>query len=111
MTSIDTLILAIKSRKPITFQYNKIGKVNGPRIGNPHAVFIFTSKKGEISTKVHIVQTGGVSDTLEDDTDFRTFNLEELSDIKIIEDAGHFEPYYAKYNPNWSGYKDVIEKI
>lgn len=113
MTILDTLITAIRQRKPISFEYNKVGKVEGIRIGNPHAVFIFTSKAGVTSTKIHLVQTGGVSDTLESSPfpDFRMFNIEDLSNVNLIEDGPGFEPYYEKYNPEWEGYKDVIEKV
>ncbi|HWB26563.1 MAG TPA: hypothetical protein VG738_13850 [Chitinophagaceae bacterium] len=113
MTNLDILILAIKQRKPISFEYNKPGKIGGLRIGNPHAVFIFTAKSGEMSTKIHIVQTDGVSDSkdIKPFPDFRMFNIEDLSNLSTIDDAPQFEPYYDKYNPDWVGYKDVIEKI
>lgn len=113
MTILDTLILAIKSRKPVSFEYNKAGKVAGIRIGNPHAVFIFTSKAGAKSTKIHLVQTDGVSDSsdLSPFPDFRTFNIEELSNMTVLEDSLVFEPHYEKYNPEWEGYRDVIEKV
>lgn len=113
MTNLDILIKAIKSRMPVSFEYNKPGKISGQRIGNPHAVFIFTSKAGEQSTKIHIVQTGGVSDSKDEKPfpDFRMFNIEDLSQLSILEDTSEFQPYYEKYNPEWEGYKDVIEKV
>jgi hypothetical protein len=113
MTNLDILITAIKARKPVSFEYNKSGKIGGQRIGNPHAVFIFTSKSGEKSTKIHIVQTAGVSDSkdVKPFPDFRMFNIEDLSELIILNDSSVFEPYYEKYNPEWEGYKDVIEKI
>lgn len=113
MAILDVLILAIKNRKPVSFEYNKAGKVQGKRIGNPHAVFIFTSKAGEKSTKIHIVQTDGVSDSKEVSPfpDFRMFNIEDLSNMLLLEESLVFEPHYEKYNPEWEGYKDVIEKV
>ncbi len=113
MIPLDLLIEAVKNRKQISFEYNKPNKVPGERVGNTHAIFIFTSKAGERSTKVHIVQTSGVSDSREEKPfpDFRMFNIEELSAIRILENLPAFEPYYEKYNPEWDGYKDVIEKI
>jgi len=57
MAILDLLIKAIRDRKPVSFEYNKPNKTPGQRIGNAHAVFILTSKAGQISTKVHIVQT------------------------------------------------------
>lgn len=113
MAILDVLILAIKNRKPVSFEYNKEGKVQGKRMGNPHAVFIFTSKAGEKSTKIHIVQTDGVSDSKEISPfpDFRMFNIEDLGNMILLEESLVFEPYYEKYNPEWEGYKDVIEKV
>ena len=83
----------MKNRLPISFQYNKPDKTEGIRIGNAHAIYIFTSKKGIISTKLHIVQNDGVSDSA-DEGDFpiwRTFNIEYISDVKILENSGQFE--------------------
>lgn len=110
---IDMLIQAIRDRKPIVFEYNKPNKTPGRRIGNTHAVFIFTSKAGEKSTKVHIVQTAGVSDTVDKNPfpDFRMFNIGELSNVILLDEYPCFEPFYEKYNPEWDGYSDVIEKI
>ena len=57
-----SLSAAINSRTPIKFSYPKPGKVEGERIGNPHAVYLYTDKDGIVSTKIHIWQTEGVSD-------------------------------------------------
>ena len=113
MTILEKLIVAIKTKKSISFEYNKPGKTTGTRVGNTHAVFIFTSKVGEKSTKVHIVQIDGVSDSKEEKPfpDFRMFNIEDLSNLSILENSPEFEPLFEKYNPEWDGYKDVIEKI
>lgn len=113
MNTLDTLIEAISKRLPISFEYIKEGKKKGERIGNPHAVFIYTAKNTRIqSTKVHIVQTGGVSDSKEDNPfpSFRMFNLEDLNNVNILNDRDHFEPD-ENYNPEWDGYKDVIAKV
>ncbi|MFI5450712.1 hypothetical protein ACHMWN_01015 [Pedobacter sp. UC225_61] len=113
MPNLDLLIVAIKNRKPISFEYNKEGKIRGTRIGNPHAVFIFTSKTNVTSTKIHIVQTDGVSDSkeLKPFPDFRMFNIEDLTSMVVLEDSLSFEPHYEKYNPEWEGYINAIEKI
>lgn len=110
MNTLETLIKAINERKPIKFEYNKVGKVSGLRVGNPHAVFIFTTKTTRIqSTKVHIVQTGGVSDS-NAENEFRTFDIKEISNIECIENEGTFTPD-KQYNPNWQGYANIIAKI
>jgi hypothetical protein len=112
MNTLEILQQAVNSRKSISFEYNREGKVRGERIGNPHAVFIFTAKSGEQSTKVHIVQTDGVSDSRLEKPfpDFRMFNIEELDNVKILENSSQF-PVNEKYNPEWEGYANVIVKV
>ncbi|QQR83338.1 hypothetical protein IPJ72_06090 [Candidatus Peregrinibacteria bacterium] len=111
MNKLELLKKAIELRKPISFKYNKEGKVEGERIGNVHAIFIFTKKSGEQDTKVHIVQTGGVSDTEPNNfPDFRMFNISELSNVIILENENEFS-INEKYNPEWKGYENIIAKI
>jgi hypothetical protein len=110
MTKLELLTKAIQDRLPISFQYNKPGKTVGIRIGNPHAVFIFTSIKGITSTKLHIVQTEGVSDT-GDKGDFpfwRPFNIEHISDVKVLENMGKFEVQEG-YKPD--SYDNPLAKV
>lgn len=111
MNDLDKLIKAVNEKKVIEFEYNKIGKIPGKRIGHPYAVFIHTSKADVKSTKVHLVQTDGVSDSKDVSPfpDFRMFNIEDLSNIIITEEK--FSEISEKYNSEWEGYKDVIEKI
>lgn len=82
----------------------------GQRIGDTHAVFIMRRKDGSESTKVHIVQTDGVSDSGQVLPSFRMFDLLELSNIKIIEPITPIE-ISEQYNPEWDGYKFTIEKV
>lgn len=111
MNTLELLKKAIELQKPISFEYNKEGKVAGKRIGNTHAIFIFTKKSGDQDTKVHIVQTGGVSDTEPNNfPDFRMFNISELSNIEILENEEKFS-INEKYNPEWKGYENIIAKI
>lgn len=110
MTKLELLTKSVENRLPISFQYNKPDKSEGVRIGNVHTIFIFTSKKEEISTKLHIVQTDGVSDSA-DKGDFpfwRTFNIDFISDVKILEDSGKFE-IEEGYNPE--SYDNPLAKI
>jgi hypothetical protein len=53
-TSLKLLVAAIKSRSPVSFHYDKAGKIPGLRIGNPHAAFIMQRKDGTESTKIDI---------------------------------------------------------
>jgi len=115
MNTLETLKDAITNRQPISFEYNKEGKIEGKRIGNPYAVFIYTAKNTRIqSTKVHIVQTGGVSDSKEENPflSFRMYNIEELSNVTVLKNEKSFAPpFHENYNPEWDGYRDVIIKV
>jgi hypothetical protein len=115
MKTLETLIKAIENRHHIAYQYNKPGKVFGGRIGHPYAVYIHTAKNTKIqSTKVHIVQIEGVSDTEPQKPfpSFRTYDLIDLSDLIILSDRPCFsEPWHEHYNPLSDCYKDVIIKI
>lgn len=108
--SLNTLREAIDRKAVVTFEYNKAGKIAGQRIGNPHAVFIMRKNDGSESTKVHIFQTGGVSDSAQYLPDFRMFDILELSNVALVEGSQPF-PISDKYNPEWEGYKYTIEKV
>jgi len=113
MNTLETLKSAIEKRLPISFEYNKEGKVKGKRFGDPYAVFIFTAKNTRVqSTKVHIVQTAGVSDSEQPFPSFRMYNIEYLYNVTILIDEKPFgPPFHEDYNPEWEGYIDVIAKV
>jgi hypothetical protein len=121
MTQLELLLKSIETRKPISFEYNKEGKTNGIRIGNLHAIYIFTPIKGAKgkkgtktikSTKLDLVQTSGVTDSPNKPLpDFRRFNIEDISSVVILEDEPNFEIFTEKYNPEWDGYNNVIAKV
>jgi len=113
MQKLTLLINSVDRRKPISFQYLKPGKTPGTRIGNVHAIFIMTLKDGTKSTKLHIVQTDGVSDSKDKNPlpTFRMFNIEDISDVNILEDLPDFEIREVDYNPEWQGYQDVLAKV
>ncbi len=108
--SLEILKEAIEKRMPISFEYNKQGKTPGIRVGNPHAVFVMRRKDGSESTKVHVVQTSGVSDSEQEFPSFRLFDLTQLSNIKILAVDTPFD-VSDKYNAEWDGYKYVIAKV
>ena len=108
--SLQTLKDAIEKQIPVSFHYNKPGKTPGKRIGNPHAVWVMRKKDGTESTKVHIVQTKGVSDSGQKLPSFRMFDLEILSEVKLLEDHKKFD-ISEQYNPEWNGYDFVIAKV
>jgi hypothetical protein len=108
---LELLINAIKKQSPISFEYNKEGKTSGLRIGNPHAIFIMRKKDGTESTKIDIVQTGGVSDTYPPNfPDWRMFDLTEISKVVLNDKEGPFT-IDPGYKPESERYKFVIAKI
>lgn len=110
MGTLDKLCEAIQNRNAIHFTYNKPDKTPGVRIGNPHAVFIHMSKAGVRSTKVHIAQTSGVSDSQKPFPSFRIFDVDDLTIQKVIEQGAPFS-IHPDYNPNWEGYSEAISKV
>lgn len=108
--ALEKLKLAIENRSSVRFAYNKPGKVSGKRIGNPHAVFVMTKKDGSQSTKVHIVQTDGVSDSEQEFPSFRMFDLSELSNVELVDNSAPF-PIHEDYNSGWDGYSHTIAKV
>lgn len=107
---LQLLQQAIGQKKPISFEYNKPGKVHGKRYGNTHAIYTITRKDTSKSIKVHIVQTSGATDSDKDFPEFRTFDIINISNICIL----HEEPSFIidkRYNPAWTGYADVIAKV
>jgi len=107
---LQNLKAAIGTQKSISFTYNKPGKIPGQRIGNPHAVWVMRKKDGTESTKVHVVQTGGVSDSGQELPSFRMFDLGVLADVEVLSDSKPFE-ISDQYNPEWDGYTFVIAKV
>lgn len=110
MTKLEVLKKSVENRLPISFEYNKPGKTPGIRIGNVHAIFIFTAKSGAMSTKLHVVQTKGVTDSAEkaDFPFWRPFNIEDVSNVEILEDEAQFE-IETGYNPE--SYDKPIAKV
>jgi hypothetical protein len=108
--SLSELKRAIEVQKPISFTYNKPGKTPGVRIGNPHAVWVMRKKDGSDSTKVHVVQVSGVSDSGQELPSFRMFDLNELGNVSMINEAEQFV-VSEQYNPEWPNYTCVLAKI
>lgn len=115
MNILDTLIQAIKNKQQISFEYDKEGKIKGKRIGHPYAVFIHTAKNSRVqSTKVHILQTDGVSASEYEKPfpSFRMYDFEKLTNVAILTDRDPFSPpFHEDYNSEWEGYKDIIVKV
>jgi hypothetical protein len=110
MTKLEVLKKSVENRLPISFEYNKPGKTQGIRIGNVHAIFIFTAKSGAISTKLHVVQTKGVTDSADKGgfPFWRSFNIEHVSNVEVLEGEVQFE-IETRYKPE--SYDKPIAKI
>ncbi|OHA87738.1 MAG: hypothetical protein A3A96_02090 [Candidatus Zambryskibacteria bacterium RIFCSPLOWO2_01_FULL_39_39] len=108
--NIDLLKLAIQKHKPIEFEYIQDNKPIGKRFGNPHAIFEDTTKGGIEAVYTHIVQTGGVSETLKEFPDWRMFFVDKIKDIKILENEPSFS-IQDGYNPFSVMYSRAIYKI
>jgi len=110
MSLSDLVQQAINSRKVISFNYTKAGKIQGVRIGNPHALYVFTTKAGERSTKLDIVQTGGVSDSQNEKPlpSWRMFDMSDIDNVTLLNENFSVN---ADYNSNSDRYQSVIAKI
>lgn len=106
MSNLEILIDSVERRKPVSFEYNKPEKTPGTRFGNVHAIYIFTAGSGEQSTKLHIVQTSGVSDTSDRKPlpSWRNFNISNISNVRILEKEETFaiDPLYKPQSPLYS---------
>lgn len=108
MTILETITEAIRTRKPISFQYLKPGKPVGERVGNPHVIFILPNTQ---KTYLHLVQTSGVTnEPHETFPKWNQFMIDYLADVVILSDQPSFE-VDSQYNPQASMYSLVIEKI
>jgi len=109
MNVLDSLILAIQKRKPISFEYKKSNKIVGTRYGNPYAIYL--SKDGK-KTMIHIFQTDGVSDSLVRNplSSWRTFDLKSIKNVIVHHDEKSFE-VVESYNPESDMYSRIIEKV
>jgi hypothetical protein len=67
-------------------------------------------KDGSDSTKVHVVQISGVSDSGQDLPSFKMFDLNELGNVSMINEAERFV-VSEQYNPEWPNYTCVLAKI
>jgi len=106
MNTLDLLQKAINEKRSISFEYEKEGHPIGERIGNPHAIFIHSNNTNNIS--IHIYQTDGVSSSMENKSDWRTFIVEEVKNVKLLNSS--FTPNRG-YNPYSKMYNRVICKL
>lgn len=107
-STTESLSEAIRTRTPIDFSYLKSGKVSWNRKWNPHAIYKFVAKDGAQTVKVHIWQTGWVSDTGEQIPGWRNFDLEYISSVHLLDWSF---PVADWYNPDYYNEHPAIIKI
>ena len=92
---LQTIIQAIKNKQGISFEYNKPGKVEGIRIGNPYVIY---ANKGETKKYLDLHQTNGVSDSATKYPKWKTFETEHISNVTLMTDT--FTPVrdYKRYS-------------
>lgn len=112
METLTLIKQAIRELKVISFIYDMPDTAPGERFGNPHAVFRVSGKSGKISTKVHIVQTGGASDSkiLSPKANFIVFDLRYIKNVQVKSRQPSFT-VDPRYNPNLGAYHNAIQKI
>ena len=95
---LQTIIQAIKNKQGISFEYNKPGKVEGIRIGNPYVIY---ANKGETKKYLDLHQTNGVSDSATKYPIWRTFETEHISNVTLMTNIFTLVKDYQKYNPKF----------
>lgn len=107
MNNLELLKKAIQLQKPISYEYNAPDRAVGLRFGNPHAIFISTSR----NINIHIYKTNGVkTDPTKPLPDWREYIVKYITNITIL--VGHASFKVANgYNPNSKMYSRVIAKI
>ncbi len=110
LMTLDKLKNAIEAQKMVSFTYNKLDGPSGKRYGNPHAIYIIRKIDDSESTKVDIVQVGGVSESKREFPSFRTFDLDKLEDVEMDDSQEKFT-ISEQYNPVSDRYKFVICKV
>ena len=108
MNELESIKTAIANRTPISFNYIREGKNPGLRVGNPHAAFIKRLKSGEERVYLHLVQTGGVTDSDTEFPSWRQFFLNDIHNVQLIKDETPFK-IAEDYNPAF--YEFPIAKL
>jgi len=112
MSTLDTILEAINSHKPISYEY--IGgkePVYGERRGDPYAAYVFTTKDGVSTTKVDIFQLSGASSSNTYDK-VKMSDLADLRNVQILVDEPKFTVNpISGYNPESGRYSSVLAKV
>ncbi|GGB68701.1 hypothetical protein GCM10007424_05910 [Flavobacterium suaedae] len=104
MYILEILQQAIKQKRQISYEYDLLGKAQGKRYGDPHAIFTATTK----NMNIHIYKQDGVCSDSKPLPGWREYKVKHIINVKILDK--HFE-VAPGYNPNSSRYINVFEKI
>ncbi len=103
---LDAIKAAIERRLPLRFYYAG-SNAPGPRVGNPHAVFVRRKKDGTEDVYIHIWQTGGVTDSGGLPA-WRMFFLAKVGAVDVEWDGQPFD-IAGGYNPGF--YEFPLAKV
>jgi hypothetical protein len=104
MEIIEILLLAIKQKKQIRYEYDLPGRAIGTRIGNPHAIFISSTEKINIDIYKH----NGVCSDLKPIPAWRQYTIKHIRNVVILDEEFTVA---IGYNPISKQYNRVIAKI
>ncbi|MBP7710660.1 MAG: hypothetical protein KA100_06300 [Rickettsiales bacterium] len=79
MNTQDTLTKAMLNKQPISFQYSRLGRIDGEEIKNAHVIFI-SNKLGKktLAANVAYEKTGAAG--------WRHFDLNSMCNVQILEE-------------------------
>lgn len=101
----EVLEEAIRSQKVIRYRYAGKDGADGPRIGSPHALYVFPGTRN-VSCDIH--QHRGASAT-NNVVPFKPFLLAKMSDVCIVEEEAF--QFSDLYNGDAERYVNAIAKI
>lgn len=79
MSAQEIVEKAMLNRMPISFKYNKLGRVQKENFGSAHVMFISTNKCGRKCVTADIMHDSGSS--LQS---WKSFDLNDMCDIQIV---------------------------
>ena len=107
MKMLELLKESIENKNTIEFKYLKSGKVDGVRIGNPHAIYFHPTTN---NPTVDVYQIDGDSDSSQAISGWRPFLLEYIKEISISNMNFDIAEGYDS-NPKSGKYSKIISKV
>lgn len=106
MNTLELIQSAIRSRTPISFEYDAPTKRGGTRVGNPHATYFKRRLGRGEEAYLDLWQESGVSDS-GDLPNWRKFILKHIHDVKLLDSKGTFD-IASGYRPTSYSFPDEI---